>query len=761
MQHSDAAARAINVQASWAIAALVLQVSSGFASIVKDTIDAFSSVVAATVWDMDTRATAHAVIRESGAPSAAAALISSNLPRLVSKDARDTNKTAKTQDNCLSALVASADVWVQAEPALQRWDSKLLEQDLSVLQIVADALLVLTDLQSQLKQKQSSLDTSASAVLDEFSHLLWKPTDCTVRRVNEFGDPVDCVQQVSLATLLRYAVDTYLSKCAHSSHSPPARIQALVSHTCRSVFTLVESLLVGERLPWVRILHNAALMTSQAGTTSTSEPDASGMSDDTDVDGAAIDEINSLSDAAAHSVRAVASQLKNLRASSLGVCVESGMLQSPEPLLSILFPLVSALERLLLEQVSAWLTRRHVTRSSSESAFFRSIPREDLIGLAGAVYGPACPASIALLMRSNFVYDSNLSDSAFVAHVIRLLSALWWHAQLDAVAASAGLQTYREEMSGISSKTGARSVVSGHGHGLHSPPARRTDERPILARFAIHYGPTVDATAKISWDQSIWSTRKFSLQELSCIKHFVYPVMLTSILDRAASHPGLNTRPHVLAKHSLFLSGIASRHDSSKRLFDSELARLAGLRVLRNSAAQPAFAPLRIALTASLQHSVAFGGGWLQRNLLRTWLSSAFWAMGADPTMVPCGIFVGLIRGLTLVADAGLPVRSLQGFYSQLETLQRVWLPLVATWEDQEQKAESDVTDPASVELDATTHLSSRCASLPDVFRRLFWAQLEVYRQRAPLQSEIQTALQEIVAGLPSSLVQLRMSGAS
>ena len=725
------------MQALWATASLVIQVASGFASIVRDTFDAFATVVAATLWDMDSRALAHDVVN---APSYASAAAASG-----SATRRPQGGAPRADAKLSSALNASADVWVLSGKALARFGPQLLEQDLAVLQLVADALLVLIDL-----QVTRSLSTVESAVVktEEFSQLMWRPVDCSFRRSDEFGASVDCVQRVSLGTMLQYAVSAFAQKTGDATTI--ARTKARAGHTCRSIFTLLEASLVGERMPLLRVICQAGQAACSSAVADIAGSASLGLSEDTDVDLAALEEMGAVSEAAGLSALAARTQLSNLALLGSSLASEAshgGAVSGVGPLLTTAFPMFAVLERHLLELVVGWLGGGPLDTQLDPDRL-PHLSREDIEALASAVYGPTFPASSVALMRRNYITDTGASVAQSVAAAIRVLVALWWHALLDSVAVSSAGEATRTT-------------------------APRPDEgrQLLLVRFARQYGPQVDSSGALVWNQTIWSARKFTPHTMACIRHYVWPVMLSALLDRAVTHPGLNADDFLVAR-ALAVASVDRLQDASVAVFGRAPPRIAAMRVLRNAALQPAFTSTQAALASAIQRAAAFGGGVLQRTLLRAWVASSLWAAGAaDAAPTALGVFLGLSRGISWVARAGLPRDAPVGYYAQLMTLKLVWTPLVVTWSREEEDPDRSVLQstgaPEAVDDDSSggctqaysaDSLVRSSAALPDSFRRLFWSQLEEYRRRAPLQSEVQVALHEILAGLPRDVAHAVLS---
>lgn len=768
-QHSDAAARAVNVQASWAVAALILRVSSGFASIVKDTVDALAGVVAATLWDMDARALAHKTMQEQPLPPRPATgkpATGKHVPPPArvpgAKSGPDPSRGLNTAplEPCSSALNASADVWVMADPALARWGSRLLEQDLAVLQLVADALLVLSDLQSSCSPRPTQPSTSAppAVAVVEFARLLWRPVECSFRRVTEAGESVDCTRHVSLATLLRCAVDTLIVK---GDDSPAmSRARALAAHTCRSVFTLVESALVGERTPLLRVVYRAVALARPVS--ADSMIGASELSDDAEL--AAFEEMGLISEAASQGVRSVRCCLEDLSGHQQGLLAPAQPGAGSGQLLVTMFPVLASLERFLLEQVCQWLKASRPVDADADVGVvdLPRLPRDDISALSAAVYGPLSPVSVVAVMRRNFVdVAPTATVPTSVATAIRLLVSIWWLTQLNDIASPAGIVAASAKAAGAAA---AAPVGRPAAAGVR-PSVVHQDDRPILVRFVQQYGPEVDSAGSFSWARSIWSTRGMSPQGLSCVRHFVWPVMLAALLDRMSTFPGFGAGgAGILAARSLAVAG-AEAVDDPAVTFDSQAARLSAIRVLRNAALQPALAPVRAALVAVVQRAAVHAGGSIQRSLIRAWLATSLWAGGSSSEPGLLGAFISLTRGISWFAEAGLPPDTLGGFYAQLMTLSRVWLPLVEKWRAiyRDDEDEGDAGDAEDARLEgseisaagARRNLAACSTSLPDKCRLQFWAQLEVYRQRAPLQSEILLTLRDISAGLPPVFVQL------
>jgi len=105
-------------------------------------------------------------------------------------------------------------------------------------------------------------------------------------------------------------------------------------------------------------------------------------------------------------------------------------------------------------------------------------------------------------------------------------------------------------------------------------------------------------------------------------------------------------------------------------------------------------------------------------------------------------------------------------------TLKLVWTPLVVMWSREEEggdpgslvlqsagvtahEAGDDDSSGGCQQASSADSLVRSSTALPDSFRRLFWFQLEEYRRRAPLQSEVQVALHEILAGLPRDVAHV------
>ena len=205
--HCDAPARGLVLQAAWAAASFSLRRMPGYA-IGSDAMRWITSVATATVFDMDVRSTALIdVEKRTGAVV--------GLPAAVVRPIAAISSTSPLKQLAVAREAAISEWSVYSRERLTRLAAELLIQDLAVLQLVADALSTLLDVEDEV-QIEASLAVigsgSAEPAAAIWAHVpaassiharAWLPTQVSWNRVDARGAACDISQlSVSVTPLL-------------------------------------------------------------------------------------------------------------------------------------------------------------------------------------------------------------------------------------------------------------------------------------------------------------------------------------------------------------------------------------------------------------------------------------------------------------------------------------------------------------------------------------------------------------------------------